>query len=322
MDVEAKGEPEDNHNANNNADNPNPPNNRPKAFRQTGKKFFLTYPKAYAGNGHPNGLAGFVKDILDTFKPLHYLICEENHQDGTKHYHALLEFAAKLNIKSPTHWDIGGNHGNYQTVRNKSAVIQYIKKAGNYQDNMEEFCIDAVNPGSKRKVFHDLEWAKMYRLRAQRRDVPWPLKIRDANGFDHVMNAPDITTKRRSWWIVSRPDTGKSFWVERVLGNCKLLLISGDSKYPYEDYAGEQLIINDDRYPKFAECADALNQYSNFKCVYGDTRYIKVYWDMGKARNMIVLVNKTIDETYAGNDQIIAAMHARFVQIVDPLFTV
>jgi len=70
-----------------------------------------------------------------------YCISVEAHEDGTPHVHAYLKFAAKVNIRSATHFDITDGstvfHGNYQPARKPADVIEYIKKDGDF---IEENC--------------------------------------------------------------------------------------------------------------------------------------------------------------------------------------
>lgn len=116
---------------------------------------------------------------------------------------------------------------------------------------------------------------------------------------------------------MSEPNGGKSTWISNVTAGLKVFTLTGasNSKYPYEDYCDERLIVCDDRYPHFAECASVLNVYRNIVPVYGETRYHKVYWPQNAVRSMIVLVNRKIDEVYTINMQICDAMKSRFVEI-------
>lgn len=292
-----------------------------KPFRMTAKNFFLTYPRYNEGYGHEEGLDGFIAAFCKKFMPTKWLICQEAHKhERGLHYHVLAMFAHKKNIKSKNHWDLEDHHGHYKTVHDLEGLILYIKKDGDWKGNMDEFIIDAVRPGMRRKVYDDLRWSKQYRLRESMTPISWPLRIRNIHGFEWLMSAPTAVPKKRNWWIVTAANTGKSTWIENTIRMGKALRINEKCKYPYEDYNGEQLIIMDDHYPTFNELADVLNVYQGPKKVFGDTRYTSVYWEINQVRNVIVLVNKTIDDMYEGNAAIIDAVHARFITITDPKF--
>ncbi len=63
------------------------------------------------------------------------MIAQEEHKDGDLHLHAFLRFDRKVNVVSPSKFDLqnvlgGSSHGNYQTCRNDSAVRKYCEKGG------------------------------------------------------------------------------------------------------------------------------------------------------------------------------------------------
>jgi len=60
----------------------------------------------------------------------------ESHADGGTHIHAYGEWPNKYDTRNERAFDCDGNHPNIQPVRNKSAVINYCKKEGNYLSNL------------------------------------------------------------------------------------------------------------------------------------------------------------------------------------------
>lgn len=103
---------------------PYSPKKKPGKFRIHAKSLFLTYPRCQMSKEQiMEGLLSFPKQILWA------MVVQENHQDGTPHIHVALSFLKKEDITTPRDLDmIGGKHGNYQGIRNVTAVIQYIGK--------------------------------------------------------------------------------------------------------------------------------------------------------------------------------------------------
>lgn len=106
------------------------------AFRITGKQFFLTYPKCDV----PKEVIQI--QLEDMGKLIAFVISEESHKDGTGHRHAYIKFDRKKNFTSPKCFDIEWEgetfHGNYQTVKNAEATINYVTKDKQYIQKLEE----------------------------------------------------------------------------------------------------------------------------------------------------------------------------------------
>ena len=100
------------------------PQNKPRA-----KGWFATWPKC------PIGKQMCLEELKAKMDLEEYVICEEEHQDETKHLHAFLK------LKKRTQWnknmfDVCGYHGNYQVAKSWRAVQEYVKKDGNYISNL------------------------------------------------------------------------------------------------------------------------------------------------------------------------------------------
>lgn len=106
------------------------------AFRITGKQFFLTYPKCDV----PKEVIQI--QLEDMGKLVAFAISEELHRDGTGHRHAYIKFDRKKNFTSPKCFDIEWEsetfHGNYQTVKNAEATINYVTKDKCFIQKLEE----------------------------------------------------------------------------------------------------------------------------------------------------------------------------------------
>ncbi len=62
------------------------------------------------------------------------IVCSEDHQDGTKHLHAVLAHKLRFRTRLPDYFDcIGGKHGDYKPVtRTLSRVVAYVIKDKDY----------------------------------------------------------------------------------------------------------------------------------------------------------------------------------------------
>jgi len=335
-------------NANSNARPDTPPpafrkkKNSPKKkgeFRLQARHILCTYPKAYqqtgaehgalhnpGKGGHPQGLDAFAKAYIEQFKPDHHTICEELHEDGTIHYHVLLDMGRKMNIKNCHYFDIHGNHGKYEGARDCTNVNRYIKKTYKYVSNWDAFILESIAPGRRQKVYQDLKWSKRYLEQQERVAIKWPVKLKIEGGFEYTMGPPDPNNKKRNWWIVSTPDAGKSYWHHHLFDKQKVFLTSDGGDYMYEDYEDEDIVIADDRWPTWKEISAVTETYLNKAHVYGKARYAAVYWKYAHTRTMIVLSNKSIDQVYGelagehGKAQMAAMVHARFTEIRNPVF--
>nr|AIY32738.1 RepA [Chickpea chlorotic dwarf virus] len=98
-----------------------------KNFRFQSKYVFLTYPKC---SSQRDDLFEFLWEKLTPFLIFFLGVATELHQDGTTHYHALVQLDKKPCIRDPSFFDFEGNHPNIQPARNSKQVLEYISKDG------------------------------------------------------------------------------------------------------------------------------------------------------------------------------------------------
>nr|AKE33371.1 RepA [Chickpea chlorotic dwarf virus] len=98
-----------------------------KNFRFQSKYVFLTYPKC---SSQRDDLFEFLWEKLTPFLIFFLGVATEHHQDGTTHYHALIQLDKKPWIRDPSFFDFEGNHPNIQPARNSKQVLEYISKDG------------------------------------------------------------------------------------------------------------------------------------------------------------------------------------------------
>jgi len=98
-------------------------------FRLSARYVFLTYPQA---DLEFDSLYDY---LLQLDKVQSVYACQENHQDGNLHYHAIVQFTEKRNIRDERYFDFGGKHPNIEAVRNLKASNEYIGKDGIVRGN-------------------------------------------------------------------------------------------------------------------------------------------------------------------------------------------
>lgn len=105
----------------------------PTGFRLQAKKVFLTYPQA-------NNIE--LKELFDFLKSKgtdKLVVSEEEHEDGGRHFHALVEFTRKVNTRKVDYFDFNGNHPNIVKPNSPKGTFDYVTKDGNYINDGWDF---------------------------------------------------------------------------------------------------------------------------------------------------------------------------------------
>lgn len=253
-----------------------------KTFRINARQFFLTYPQCTL---KPEEILNKlpVNNCIE-----HYVISQEKHEDGGLHIHAYIKYNYKLNIIDQSHFDIDKYHPNIQSVKNTKNVIAYVKKDGNYIENLK---LDNSTPDGYSKRKKDFEEWKQDKELGQLKDINYPITMSKVFK-NYIIEKPDPSKKKRHVWFIGKPDIGKTYEINETFGGLKVYLRSSN-KYPYEQYRDEDLIIFDDITPSFAEIAALTNTYKIRTQVFGDVRYSSKYWKLGHTRTVIIISNKS-----------------------------
>jgi len=288
-----------------------------KAFRVSGKQFALTYPKC------PVSRADFDSAFRLQHVVAEFASARELHEDGTHHLHLFVAFAKRVDVQSARYFDLSFEgkvyHPNVQLCRNKSQWLTYISKGDDHGvDELRRVLEDPLSyPIGKRKsTAQDLKWSAEERIRRSLRPISYPIVLA-CEGKQYEMFKPDPRVKKRSWWIVAPPNAGKTRWINKQFAMCAIYC-PRMGKYPYEGYGDEDVIIYDDRKGVgFEEFSDVLNTWEFLHPVYGEVRFTTQNWKLGHTRSVIVLSNKTIEESCPEEDWL--RMKKRFIQIVNPV---
>lgn len=118
------------------ATQPNPRIARPQSGSTHAKNVFLTWPH------NDTAKEIIIHSILehDRLKGhIEYVVvCEETHEDGEPHIHALVILDNRFRVNNKVWDEIGGKHGDYKAARDIAASITYVKKDGNWCDQGQE----------------------------------------------------------------------------------------------------------------------------------------------------------------------------------------
>lgn len=102
-------------------------------FRLLSTTYFLTY-KGISENGQKitkKNLANFLLNNPKENKKIKlekYLICQQMYDSGEPHFHAVLIYSKRKEIRIPDYFDYLGIHPNIQTMRNMKAALDYVYK--------------------------------------------------------------------------------------------------------------------------------------------------------------------------------------------------
>jgi len=278
------------------------PNDDPKAiYRAQGKNFFLTYPKMTMGK---QALFDFLQG---QFKPHNLVVCQEKHEDGSPHCHAVLQFSSKKDYSSCKWADVTDGkitwHGYYTTCRSANACIAYVMKADDYIMPTEKKWLTPFN-FVKEKADWDA-WIK-YREYQQLQD-PFPTEL-----FDEMITKPANNEKKCNWIFVAPPDYGKTFAIQQAFEN-KKVYVRVPSETPYDDYEDEDVILFDDNTPQLEELLIASNCYKIRTPVVGRTRYKKRYWKLNQRRVIIIVCNEQRVPSYINDDAFTSRFNIRYL---------
>lgn len=98
-------------------------------FRIQAKYVFLTYAQADDLNNKDNVIWELRNKVPS---PEAWACGEEVHENGGKHFHVLLRYADRVDIRDERFFDIDGKHPNIQGARAWKRVLEYCIKGGDY----------------------------------------------------------------------------------------------------------------------------------------------------------------------------------------------
>ena len=108
-------------------------NTLPTSFRLSSKTYFLTY-KGISDSGQKLSKQGLANYLLhqnpnnEKLRPVKYLVCEQMYDSGQPHFHCILIYDKRKEIRNQGFYDYLGIHPNIQTMRNMRAALDYVYK--------------------------------------------------------------------------------------------------------------------------------------------------------------------------------------------------
>ena len=278
-----------------------------KKYDAIAKGWFATWPKC------PIGKEMALAALQDRYEIAEYVICEEEHKDETKHLHAFIKLAKKKRW-SENMFDIDGYHGNYQIAKSWRAVINYVKKDGNYISNInldnaqkkqskmkKEDLLKDVDQVLDEGLITPMQVASFYKnqqvykmLQQKRQKMPEKL--------------PD---KKRHLWFYGASNTGKTYKLREMMketGEEKWFQIPTNNDWI--GYNGEKYLYMDEFKGQLS--IQQLNNIcdGNYKVnVKGGSTWIG--WEC----QVIICSNYSIKDCYNKcEDNILETLYNRFVE--------
>lgn len=179
-------------------------------FKFNAKNIFLTYPNCPLSK----------ETLLEKLQGLHtfqyYIVCEELHESGEPHLHAVLTFPKRYHTTNSRAFDVGHYHPHIKTLKtntDRNQTVEYCKKDGNFKTNMpppvmsrQELAAKIVEAGSITPEFI--------------RENPTIIFLNETSVTKWLqrLNPPkriQIQTleKKRHYWLHGPSNSGKSYYL-------------------------------------------------------------------------------------------------------------
>jgi hypothetical protein len=137
------------------------------AFHLSSKVYFLTF-KGISESGEKVQKKDLANYLINqnkndrTLRPEKYLICEEKYASEEPHFHAILVYPTRKEIKSQDYYDYLGIHPNIQIMRNMKAALEYVyKEDPSPQTNMDILQQKRVARAKDTSSLYDLFYQQM-----------------------------------------------------------------------------------------------------------------------------------------------------------------
>lgn len=101
------------------------------SFRINAKHFAITYSNTEAQNWVEFNIENLCEHLI-SLGAEHVIVSKELHESGDTHFHALVSYKRRKDVRSATYFDFNNVHPNIQACRNINAWTTYIKKDGNF----------------------------------------------------------------------------------------------------------------------------------------------------------------------------------------------
>ncbi len=254
-------------------------------FRQTAKRFFLTFPQCQISK---EVVAAQAQKKWGT--DLEWIVvAEEKHKDGSPHLHCALSFGVKKNFKFPGWADfLTGKHGDYKVMNGMKKVLTYVTKDGDFlevgivvasvlanksskmamveaemQDGAPLADIVKSHPGFVINHLKKMEYFQAYleRTKIQTKEICWdPVRAIVPPGQDIAPEATleivrwlnlnirkERSFKQKQLWIWGGPNLGKSSLAEQLSTLLRVYFLPLDEVFygGYEDGTFDLIVADE-----------------------------------------------------------------------------
>lgn len=206
--------------------------------RQYAKGWFLTWPKCPVKKED-------VLTILETNglpKIEEYVICEEQHEDGSPHLHAFIKLEKKQRFRQVVKkFDLLEYHGHYESAHSWRSVKDYVKKDGNYISNIN---LKAAERKQNKKLMPEDFEKDPIELMAEGKLHPLSLNnfLKNKSTYLGLKRQKEYDGQKVCYWIVGKPRIGKSYSIRKTFPD----LYSKPQNKWWDGYCGEENVLLDD----------------------------------------------------------------------------
>lgn len=101
------------------------------SFRCNARNFFLTWSQSSGLS--KESILDFLKDDQQYSRFLSWaVVCQESHQEGGIHFHAVVGYSKKYDCRNARAFDISGFHPKLEAAKDVVASVSYVKKDGDF----------------------------------------------------------------------------------------------------------------------------------------------------------------------------------------------
>lgn len=227
-------------------------------FRINARKFAITISNPF---GQPSwNRQEFDKQyILDHYKSIpgvkYVLVARELHQSGEIHFHALVRFQDKKDIRRSDFFNINGCQANVQAAR--APWINYCKKTGDFIESEEtEESIPSLREAAESMVWVDyLEYLHKQQVQFGIGKAMWEVfhgevdttvyEPGEGEECDQLQQYVYDFRQRRSLVLVGRTGCGKTSWAKRNAPKPTLLVRHADQLKRFDATTHASIIFDD-----------------------------------------------------------------------------
>jgi hypothetical protein len=220
-------------------------------FRLSGRNLFLTYPKCDIPRDDAWDL---LQELLVRGRgPYHSIhAAQEKHKDGDIHYHVLVCYENKIDVRVPSHYDLHYKgityHGNYQIARDPQDVLDYIMKSDPSPNVLGVFRTTnkKIKEGMNRRELNVLYLSKSMSELVDDGDISlYSYKQIKENRIAYFLDKTPVPhyQPKTCYWIVGKSGIGKSRWARETYAN--QCYIKPMTKW-WDGYYSQPVVILDD----------------------------------------------------------------------------